>query len=223
MIDGVVAEVKALGREAIGVKADVSDTGEVEQAANRVINEWAKVDTLVNNAGIYPSVPLIEMKAEQWDRVMEVNLKGIFNWTKAVLPAMIAQKGGNMINIASMDGAVLGRGAPMAPPLSHYAASKGGVLGFTRSAAIELAPYGIRVNAIAPGGIETEGTRAMAESMGATEEMIAEGAKAFAEVVPLKRFGQPIDIAKTVLFLASDDSSYITGQLIVVDGGITVQ
>jgi len=222
MIDGVVAEIKAQGQQAIAIKADVSQSEEVEQAAKLVLDQWGRVDILANVAGIYPPVPLVEMKEEQWDRVFAVNLKGTFNWTKAVLPTMIAQKGGSIVNIASVAGAVIA-GPWVAPDLCHYAATKAGILGFTRAAAMELAQHGIRVNAVAPGGIETEGTQAMAQSMGAPEEMMAEMGKVFQEVVPLKRFGRPIEIAKTVLFLASDDSSYITGQLIVVDGGFSVQ
>jgi 3-oxoacyl-[acyl-carrier protein] reductase len=222
MIDGVVAEIKAQGHQAIGIRADVSEGSEVERAADQALKQWGRVDILANIAGIYPPVPLVEMKAEQWDRVLDVNLKGTFHWTKAVLPPMIAQKGGSIVNTASIDGAVLGQPTG-SPELPHYAAAKAGVLGFTRAAAMELAQHGIRVNAIAPGSIETEGTKALAEGLGASEEMIVEGMKAFAETVPLKRFGQPIDIAKTALFLASDDSSYITGQLIIVDGGFCLQ
>ncbi|MFC1924374.1 SDR family NAD(P)-dependent oxidoreductase [Chloroflexota bacterium] len=223
-IEKVVAEIKAQGQEAIGIRADVSKREEVEQAVNQVLTQWGRVDILANVAGIYPIVSLVEMTEEQWDRVLDVNLKGIFNCIKAALPAMIAQKGGSIVNVASLAGAV--GGEPMgALGHVHYAASKGGVLGFTRSAAQELGQHGIRVNAIAPGGVVTEGTMAISKSLGFadfSEEMLAEAAKAHIEMVPLKRMGQTIDMAKTILFLASDDSSFITGQLIVVDGGITL-
>ena len=149
------------------------------------------------------------MREDEWDRVVGINLKGVFNCTKAVLPTMVEQKSGNIINICSIAGAVVGFAN-----LVHYSASKGGVLGFTRAAALELAQYGIRVNAIAPGGIETPGTK-----VGADEEAL----KQFAQTIPLKRMGQPADIANLAVFLASDDSSYITGQLLVADGGFTIQ
>jgi len=223
-IEKVVAEIKAQGQEAIGIRADVSKREEVEQAFKNVLTQWGRVDILANIAGIFPPVFLMEMTEEQWDRVLNVNLKGIFNCTKAVLPAMIAQKGGSIVNVASLAGAIGGEpGGPIG--LVHYAASKGGVLGFTRSAAQELGQHGIRVNAIAPGGVVTEGTMAISKSLGFADfsaEMLAEAAKAHIEMVPLKRMGQTIDMAKTILFLASDDSSFITGQLIVVDGGITL-
>jgi len=148
------------------------------------------------------------MKEEDWDRVMGVNLKGVFNCTKAVLPKMIEQKSGNIINISSIAGAVIGYSN-----LVHYCASKGGVLGFTRAAALELAQYGIRVNAIAPGAVETPGTKVVGE----------EALKQVEQTIPQKRIGQPEDVANLVIFLASDDSSYITGQQIVADGGFTIQ
>jgi 3-oxoacyl-[acyl-carrier protein] reductase len=207
-IDNTVDEIESLGSEAVGVRADVSDFSDVSQLVKESVKKFGKVDILVNNAGIYPFKPLSEMEEKDWDNVLNVNLKGIFNCTKAVLPEMAKQKGGSIINIASIAGAVVGFSN-----LVHYSASKGGVLGFTRSAALELAQHKIRVNAIAPGAIETPGAKI------ADEEV----AKQFVQAVPLKRMGQPIDIGKAVVFLASEDSSYITGQMIVVDGGFTLQ
>lgn len=207
-IDKTVDEIKSLGSEAAGVRADVSNFEDVTRLVKATVKKFGKVDILVNNAGVYPFKPLKEMEEKDWDNVLNVNLKGIFNCTKAVLPEMTEQSSGNIINIASIAGAVVGFSN-----LVHYSASKGGVLGFTRSAALELAQYKIRVNAIAPGAIETPGAKI------ADEEV----AKQFVQAVPLKRMGQPTDIGKTVVFLASDDSSYITGQLIIVDGGYTLQ
>jgi 3-oxoacyl-[acyl-carrier protein] reductase len=207
-IDKTVNEINSFG-EAIGVKADVSNSEEVSQLVNVTVKKFGRVDILVNNAGIYPFKLLTEMEEEDWDKVLNVNLKGVFNCTKAVLPEMSKQKSGNIVNIASIAGAVIGY-----PNLVHYSASKGGVLGFTRSAAIDLAQYKIRVNAIAPGGVETPGTEGTMDN---------ETSKQFIQMIPLKRMGQPIDIAKAVVFLASDDSSYITGQMIIVDGGLTLQ
>jgi len=207
-IDKTVDEIESLGLEAFGVRADVSNFSDVNQLVKKSIKKFGKVDILVSNAGIYPFKPLSEMEEKDWDNVLNVNLKGIFNCTKAVLPEMIKQNGGSIINIASIAGAVVGFSN-----LAHYSASKGGVLGFTRSAALELAQHKIRVNAIAPGAIETPGAKI------ADEEV----AKQFVQAVPLKRMGQPIDIGKAVVFLASEDSSYVTGQMIVVDGGFTLQ
>jgi 3-oxoacyl-[acyl-carrier protein] reductase len=203
----VVKKIESLGSEVLAVKVNVADSKETEKMAKAAVKKFGRIDILVNNAGIYPFKPLIEMKEEDWDKVMGVNLRGVFNSTKAVLPKMIEQKNGNIINIASIAGAVVGY-----PNLVHYSASKGGVLGFTRAAALELAQYGIRVNAIAPGAIETPGTKVLGEVL-----------KQIEQTIPQRRIGQPNDIANLVVFLASDDSSYITGQLIVADGGLTIQ
>jgi 3-oxoacyl-[acyl-carrier protein] reductase len=208
-IADVAREMESLGSEALAVKANVANGKETEEMAKSVIRKFGRIDILVNNAGIYPYRSLIDMREDEWDRVVGINLKGVFNCTKAVLPTMVEQKSGNIINICSIAGAVVGFAN-----LVHYSASKGGVLGFTRAAALELAQYGIRVNAIAPGGIETPGTK-----VGADEEAL----KQFAQTIPLKRMGQPADIANLAVFLASDDSSYITGQLLVADGGFTIQ
>jgi len=207
-IADVVREIKSLGFEALAVRANVAESKETEEMAKAAIKKFGRIDILVNNAGIYPFKPLVEMKEEDWDRVIGVNLKGVFNCTKAVLSKMIEQKSGNIINISSIAGTVVGY-----PNLVHYSASKGGMLGFTRSAAIELAQYGIRVNAIAPGAVETPGTKVAGE----------EALKQVEQTIPQKRMGQPRDIANLVVFLASEDSSYITGQLIIADGGLTIQ
>ena len=204
----VVKEIENIGNQALAVKVDVSNLKEVEKMVKEILDKFGKVDILVNNAGIYPFKPLIEMEEKDWDKVLNVNLKGTFNCTKAVLPSMIKRKVGNIINISSIAGSVIGY-----LNLVHYSASKAGILGFTRSAAIELAQYGIRVNAIAPGAIETPGTKVLGE----------ETLKQFVQMIPLKRMGQPSDIAKLVVFLASEDSKYITGQCIVIDGGLTLQ
>jgi len=204
----VVKEIEKLGGEAIAVKADVSNRKEVEEMAKVTIEKFGKIDILVNNAGIYPLKPLIEMEEEDWDKVLNVNLKSVFNCTKAVLPKMVEQKSGNIINISSIAGAVVGYAN-----LVHYASSKGGMLGFTRAAALELAQYKIRVNAIAPGAILTPGAKVVGEDV--LEQMKQSN--------PLKILGEPEDIANLVVFLASDESRYITGQLIVSDGGNTIQ
>jgi len=200
----VVREIETMGVKALGVKVDVSKKEEVEEMVERVLDRFGRIDILVNNAGIFPFVNLTEMKEDDWDKVLDINLKGIFNCTKAVLDEMIKQKSGNIINISSIAAMVGFKG------LTHYCASKAGVIGFTKATALELSQYGIRMNAIAPGGIETPGTKGMVDDN-------------FINSLPIKRVGKPKDIAKTVLFLASEDSSYITGQCIVVDGGYTLQ
>ncbi len=199
----VVREIETMGVKALCVKADVSNKKEVEEMVEKTLDRFGRIDILVNNAGIFPFVNLTEMKEEDWDKVLNINLKGIFNCTKAVLNEMIKQKSGNIINISSIAAMVGFKG------LSHYCASKAGVIGFTKSTALELAQYGIRVNAIAPGGVETLGTGKIDKN--------------FIKSLPIKRIGVPKDIANAALFLASEDSSYITGQCIVVDGGYTLQ
>jgi 3-oxoacyl-[acyl-carrier protein] reductase len=207
--EDVVKDIEASGGEALAIKANVMNGNETEEMAKAAIKKFGRIDIMVNNAGIYPNRSLMDMREDEWDRVIGINLKGVFNCTKAVLAKMAEQKSGNIINICSIAGAVVGFSN-----LVHYSASKGGVLGFTRAAALELAQYGIRVNAIAPGGVETPGTK-----VDSTDEAL----KQFAQAIPMKRIGQPSDIANLVVFLASDDSSYITGQLLVVDGGFTIQ
>jgi len=204
----VVEEIGSLGSEAMAIKCDVSKFEDAEDMAKTTLEKFGKIDILVNNAGIYPFKSLLEMREEDWDKVININLKGVFNCTKAVLPKMVEQKSGSIVNIASIAGAVIGYSN-----LAHYSASKGGVLGFTRAAALELAPNGIRVNAIAPGAILTPGTQSVGEDT----------LKQMEQSNPLKRIGRPEDIANLVVFLASNESSYITGQLIVSDGGNTIQ
>lgn len=205
----VVKEILDLGSSAFAVKADVSSAEQVREMIKKSIEQFSRIDILVNNAGIFPFKPLVEMTESDWDKVLNVNLKGVFNCTQAVAPQMITQKSGKIINIASIAGAVIGY-----THLAHYSAAKAGVIGFTRATALELAPYGINVNTIAPGAIETPGAKI---------DMDVESTKQLIQAIPLKRIGQPEDIANTVIFLASDESSYITGQCLVVDGGYTVQ
>jgi len=204
----VVKEIQDSGGEAIAAKLDVTNPKDAEGVAKLAIEKFGRIDILVNNAGIYPMKSFPELTEQEWDKVLSINLKGTFNCTKAVVPKMIEQKSGNIINIASIAGAVIGY-----QTLVHYSASKAGVLGFTRSAALDLAQYKIRVNAIAPGAVNTPGTKSVGE----------EAMKQVEQTIPLKRLGQPEDIANLVVFLASEDSSYITGQMIVIDGGLTIQ
>lgn len=202
----LVKEIKKLGLNAISVKADVSKEEDVNNLVKTVEVELGKIDILVNNAGITKDNLLIRMKTEDFEEVLDVNLKGSFLCTKAVARAMMKKKYGKIINITSVVGLVGNAGQ------SNYSASKAGVIGFTKSMAKELASRGIRVNAVAPGFIDTEMTQILSEEL--KEEMINN--------IPLSQLGKPEDVAKAVLFLASSSSDYITGQVINVDGGMVM-
>jgi 3-oxoacyl-[acyl-carrier protein] reductase len=188
------------------VKCDVSSFSDAQRLVADTVKKFKKVDILVNNAGIYPFVSLKDMTEQQWDQVISVNLKGVFNCTKAAIPYMMKNKYGKIVSIASIAGVSVGF-----PNLVHYSASKAGIMGFARAAALDLAPYNINVNAVAPGAILTPGTH----------EMDKDTISHLVQAIPEGRMGKPVDIAEVVAFLASDSSSYITGQTIVVDGGYT--
>jgi 3-oxoacyl-[acyl-carrier protein] reductase len=202
----VVEEIKANGGTAFAIKADISNSEDVSNMIKSVIEQFGSLDVLVNNAGITRDNLLMRMKEEDWDAVINTNLKGVFLTTKAVTRQMMKQKQGRIINIASIVG-VSGN-----PGQANYVAAKAGVIGLTKTAAKELSSRGITVNAIAPGFIETDMTGKLEE--GIKEDMLRN--------IPLARFGQPDDIAAAALFLASDSSSYITGQTLHVDGGMVM-
>lgn len=201
--EGVVKEIISRGGSAAAVQADITSLPEVEKMVDSLYEQFGRIDILVNNAGVTKDELLISMTPEDWDSVIKTNLGGLFNCTKAVAKYMMVQKSGRIINISSVAGERGGRGQ------SNYAASKGGINAFTRSVAMELAPKKITVNAVAPGVVETE--------MSST--VIRRAKDIILDAVALKRLGQPEEIAKVVAFLASDDSSYITGEIIRVDGG----
>jgi 3-oxoacyl-[acyl-carrier protein] reductase len=202
----VVDEIKALGREAFAVKCDVSNSGEVAEMVKGTIDNFGKLDILVNNAGITKDNLLMRMKEEEWDDVININLKGVFLCTKAVTRQMMKQRVGRIINIASIVG-VSGN-----PGQANYVAAKAGVIGLTKTTAKELASRNITVNAIAPGFITTDMTDKLSEEVKA--EMLKQ--------IPLSRLGEPKDIAKITAFLASDDSAYMTGQTLHIDGGMVM-
>lgn len=205
----VADEIKALGGEVIPVRTDVSNFDEVKKMVNTALEKFGKIDVLVNNAGIFVGLaPLVELTDESWDRVFAVNLKGVFYCCKAVIPHMMERRSGKIINISSID-PMRGAGFPMSG--THYASSKAGVIALTKCLARELGPYGICVNSIAPGEIETD---LSAEEL-ATPEQRAE----FGKQIPLGRVGQPEDVAKVAVFLASNLADYVTGEIIKCDGG----
>lgn len=202
----VVEEIKGLGREAIAIQCDVSNSESVTDMVKKTVDHFGKIDILVNNAGITRDNLLMRMKENEWDDVMNINLKGVFLCTKAVTRQMMKQRYGRIINISSVVG-VSGN-----PGQANYVAAKAGVIGLTKTSAKELASRGITVNAIAPGFITTEMTDQLTEDI--QNEML--------KMIPLAQFGEPKDIANTVVFLASDDSRYITGQTIHVNGGMVM-
>jgi len=190
--------------ETLAIKSDVSNYADVEHLVKTVLDKFSKIDILVNNTGITRDNLIIRMSEAEWDSVINVNLKGTFNCTKAVSKTMIKQRYGRIINIASIVG-LMGN-----PGQVNYSASKGGVIAFTKSCARELASKGILVNAIAPGFIKTR----------MTESLNEEQKKKLTDLIPLNRLGEPEDIANVVVFLCSKESSYITGQVISVNGGM---
>lgn len=200
------AAIEAAGGKAALFQADVSDSAQVEQMVAAVTEAFGTIDILVNNAGITRDGLLMRMKEEDFDAVLDTNLKGIFHVTKAVSKLMMKKRAGRIVNMASVVG-IMGNAGQ-----TNYAAAKAGVIGFTKSAARELAARGITVNAVAPGFIATDMTAAMPEK--AKEATLA--------AIPLRRMGAPEDVANAVAFLVSDQASYITGQVVKVDGGMVM-
>jgi len=202
----VAEEIKKLGVKAIGIKCDVSNKAEVEELFKKTVQEFGGLDILVNNAGIFPFVSFRGMKESDWDKVLNVNLKSVFLCSQEA--AKIIPQGGRIITVSSIASVVGFEG------LVHYCASKGGINAMTRALALELALKKITVNAIAPGAIDTPG---------ANVSLNEEVKKQTIAMIPLARMGQPEDIANAVVFLASDKADYITGQIIIVDGGWTLR
>ncbi|HWB39198.1 MAG TPA: SDR family oxidoreductase [Candidatus Saccharimonadales bacterium] len=199
------------------VQADVSKQTDVTKMVEQTLDCFGSIDILVNNAGIYPNILVMDMTLEDFDHVLSVNLKGAFMTTQAVAKQMIRQgDGGKIINITSIDAL-----HPSSAGLAHYDASKHGLWGFTKNVALELAPHNISVNAVAPGGVATPGTQAaQANSQVPQGVDMAKLMASFLQRIPMHRMGEPDDIGKAVLFLASDLSSYMNGSQIVVDGGV---
>lgn len=200
----IVHEAKSKGKKALSVKADVSNEKEVEEMVNRVYSNFARIDILVNNAGIIKRGSTEDHSYEDWDRVIAVNLRGTYNCSKAVIPIMKKQKYGKIVNVSSIAGKV---GDIASAP--SYGSSKGAINALTKSVARELAEYGICVNAVAPHAVETE----------MSAEWSQEKRRQLMSQIPLKRLGRPEEVAAAVLFLASDEASFITGEILDVNGG----
>ncbi len=205
-LDKAQAELESCGVKVEALVVDVANATQVEEMVNKVLDKLSKVDILVNNAGITRDSLIMRMKESDWDSVLAVNLKGAFNCLKAVTRPMLKQRYGKIVNVASIIGIIGNAGQ------ANYAASKAGIIGLTKSAAKELASRGINVNAIAPGFIKT----AM------TDKLTQEQKQKMLEAIPLAKLGEPKDVADLVLFLVSDASSYITGEVIKVDGGMVM-
>jgi 3-oxoacyl-[acyl-carrier protein] reductase len=202
----VVETIQGMGGEAVAIQAHVASAQDVEEMARRVKGTWGSVGVLVNNAGITRDNILVRMKEEEWDQVLETNLKGAFLCSQVFVKDMMRARWGRIVNITSVVG-VTGN-----PGQTNYAASKAGLVGFTKALAREVASRGITVNAIAPGYIETEMTQGLSQKV----------KEAMLEAIPLGRFGSPEEVAKLVSLLASSHGGYITGQVLVVDGGMTL-
>ncbi|CAA3859402.1 3-oxoacyl-[acyl-carrier protein] reductase [Staphylococcus aureus] len=202
--EAVVEEIKAKGVDSFAIQANVADADEVKAMIKEVVSQFGSLDVLVNNAGITRDNLLMRMKEQEWDDVIDTNLKGVFNCIQKATPQMLRQRSGAIINLSSVVGAVGN------PGQANYVATKAGVIGLTKSAARELASRGITVNAGAPGFIVSDMTDALSDEL--KEQMLTQ--------IPLARFGQDTDIANTVAFLASDKAKYITGQTIHVNGGM---
>ena len=197
-------DIEAIGRSALSLVVDVTNLKDVEEATNKTLDKFKKIDILINNAGINRDALLIRMSEQEWDSVLNVNLKGTFNCCKAACKIMMKQRSGRIVNIASIIG-LMGNAGQV-----NYAASKAGIIGFTKSLARELASRNINANAIAPGFIETD----------MTDKLSSEIKERLLSLIPSGKFGNPIEVAKVALFLSSELSDYITGQVIQVDGGM---
>ncbi|MDO8588549.1 MAG: 3-oxoacyl-[acyl-carrier-protein] reductase [Armatimonadota bacterium] len=204
--EAVAEECRQIGVEAVSLKVDVADTADTERIVQLVVDKFGRIDILVNNAGITRDQILLRMSEAEWDAVIDTNLKGTFNCTRAVAKHMLRARSGRIVNMASVMG-LIGN-----PGQANYSSSKAGVIGFTKAIAKELGSRGITVNAIAPGFIET----AM------TEELSQQVRDTISTQIPLARLGAPEDVANAAVFLCSEASSYITGQVINVDGGMVM-
>jgi NAD(P)-dependent dehydrogenase (short-subunit alcohol dehydrogenase family) len=213
----VAAECREFGVEAIALACNVTNPESVKAAVEATLSNWHRIDVLVAAAGIYSGSPLPEVSLKQWQRLIDINLTGVFLSNQAVAEIMMKQKSGSIINISSM------AGKTSFPASAEYSASKSGVIGLTRAVAMDMAPYGVTANTVCPGNTLTEMVKNLAAEVGLREGMSAEEwLQMRANDCPMKRIAEPWEIAGVVAFLASEDSRYITGQAIEVDGGMVM-
>jgi 2-deoxy-D-gluconate 3-dehydrogenase len=213
--DAGKGKAQTLGDRALFVHTDVSDETSVKELVKKTVDAYGRIDVLVNNAGIFPNMPVLSMDVALWDRIQAINLRSVFLCSREVGNHMQTKGGGAIVNIASIDAL-----HPSMTGLAAYDASKHGVWGFTKNFALEVSKLNIRVNAVAPGGISTEGVADMYSKAGMNADQMKQAVAAFTAKIPLGRFGAPDDIAMPTLFLASDAASYVTGEIVVVDGGV---
>jgi NAD(P)-dependent dehydrogenase (short-subunit alcohol dehydrogenase family) len=213
----VAAECRKQGVEAQAVVCDVTDPSSVKQAVQQTLDRWGQIDILVASAGIYTGSPLEEVSLEQWEKTLKINLTGVFLINQAVVPVLIKQKSGSIINLSSM------AGKTSWPASAEYSSSKSGVIGLTRSVAMEMAPYGPTANAVCPGNTLTDMVQNVAKKVGKLDGLTGEEwLEMRAQDCPMKRLAEPWEIAGVIAFLASKDARYLTGQAIEVDGGLVM-
>ncbi len=206
LAEETASQARAKGAEALAYRADVTDFAQVTQVFEEVFNKFGRIDILINNAGLTRDNLIIRMTEDEWDQVLDTNLKGMFFTTKIAARYMIKQRAGKIVNISSVSGITGNRGQ------CNYAASKAGIIGLTKSTAKELASRGVTVNAVAPGFVTTE----------MTDKLSGDIKEAALKAIPLNRFGSPSDVAKGILFLVSPDADYITGHVLQIDGGLAM-
>jgi NAD(P)-dependent dehydrogenase (short-subunit alcohol dehydrogenase family) len=205
----VVREIEEIGGKALAMKCDISQKKEIGKMVRKTIEKFGKIDILINNAAILQRKPFLEITEKDWNKILDINLKGQFLCSQAIARVMAKQKsGGAIVNIASVAMGQLGKGFKN---LVHYCASKGGIIAMTEAMALELAPFNIRVNAVAPGRIDTAMDDTLKQSLKTREKILNQ--------IPLHRVGKPEEVSNLVIFLASDEASYITGSTIIIDGG----
>ncbi len=215
--EAAAAACRDLGVEAMALQCDITDSDNVNLVVRATMERWGRIDTVVASAGIYSGAPLAEVPLQQWQRTLDINLTGAFLTNQAVVPIMMAQRSGSIINLSSM------AGKTSWPASAEYSSSKSGVIGLTRSVAMELAPYGATANAVCPGNTLTDMVRNVAAKVGKADGLTSEEwLNMRANDCPMKRLAEPWEIAGVIAFLASEDSRYLTGQAIEVDGGMVM-
>jgi NAD(P)-dependent dehydrogenase (short-subunit alcohol dehydrogenase family) len=215
--EATAAQCHALGVEAIALRCDVTDPESIKSVVDSTLAKWGRIDTLVTSAGIYTGTPLADVPLDQWQRTIDINLTGAFLTNQAVAPTLMAQGSGSIINLSSM------AGKTSWPASAEYSSSKSGVIGLTRSVAMELAPYGATANAVCPGNTLTDMVRSVADKVGGLDGLTGEEwLQIRADDCPMKRLAEPWEMAGVIAFLASEDARYLTGQAIEVDGGMVM-